>query len=194
MANQSICSVECCGKSSNTKGLCRAHYWRLWKYGDPLAGATPKGAARRFIHEVASPYSGNDCLIWPFATNPYGYGVYTRPERGITLASRYVCEIVHGAAPTPQHEAAHSCGNGHKGCVNPNHLSWKTPKDNTADKFRHGTVARGEQIVASKLTEAQVKEIRSLKGVKNQYELAEQFGVRQQTISRIHSRARWAWL
>ncbi|WP_292637037.1 hypothetical protein [Mesorhizobium sp.] len=50
--------------------------------------------------------------------------------------SRLVCEEVHGPPPSPDHEAAHSCDNGDLGCATKRHLSWKTPKENTADKFK----------------------------------------------------------
>jgi len=75
-------------------------------------------------------YDGEDCLIYPGGRKD-GYG-----------PSRYVCERAHGPAPTPQHEAAHSCGNGRFGCVHPKHLSWKTPKDNASDSLMHGTAGR----------------------------------------------------
>lgn len=29
------CTVEGCGKRESCVGLCRAHYWRKWRYGDP---------------------------------------------------------------------------------------------------------------------------------------------------------------
>lgn len=50
-----------------------------------------------------------------------------------------MCQKAHGDPPSPKHDAAHSCGRGHEGCVNPNHLSWKTKKQNQADRITHGT-------------------------------------------------------
>jgi hypothetical protein len=59
---------------------------------------------------------------------------------GDTLyAHRLMCQLAHGDPPTPDHIAAHSCGRGHEGCVNPNHLSWKTYSENELDKRVHGT-------------------------------------------------------
>lgn len=51
----------------------------------------------------------------------------------------YMCELVHGAPPTPDHEAAHSCGKGHEGCIHPKHLSWATHSENQLDRREHGT-------------------------------------------------------
>lgn len=33
---QHICSIANCGKVHDSKGLCRHHYNKLWRYGDPL--------------------------------------------------------------------------------------------------------------------------------------------------------------
>jgi hypothetical protein len=36
---QERCSVADCPERHSSKGFCKKHYWRFWKYGDPLAGA-----------------------------------------------------------------------------------------------------------------------------------------------------------
>lgn len=46
---------------------------------------------------------------------------------------RHMCKLKNGDPPTPDHEAAHSCGNGKHGCINPNHLRWATDAENMAD-------------------------------------------------------------
>lgn len=90
----------------------------------------------RFVKETALPFEGNECLEWPYSGNNWGYGQLTVAGR-LVVASRFVCEIAHGDPPTPEYQAAHSCGNGHLGCVNPQHLRWATPKENSADKIRN---------------------------------------------------------
>lgn len=105
-----------------------------------------------------------------------------------------VCEAVHGPAPSPHHEAAHTCGRGSSGCINPNHLRWATPTENQADKIEHGTSNRGERCAASRLTEDDVIEIRRLKGKMTQKEIAEIFGVNYITVGDIHNSRTWAWL
>jgi hypothetical protein len=111
-----------------------------------------------------------------------------------TVASRYVCELAHGAPPTPKHEAAHSCGNGKDGCVNQNHLSWKTRTENQADRLEHGTHNRGARQGRSKLNEDDVREIIALKGKEKQRDLAKRFGVTRMTVSSIHTGKNWAWV
>ena len=151
------------------------------------------GAPERYLREVVFPFSGERCLEWPHGTNGVGYGMVTF-EGKRQIASRVVCEAVHGPPPTPDLQAAHSCGNGDKGCVNPLHLRWATCAENHADKLLHGTTNRGERHGLAKLTREEVREIRRLKGVTHQREIATRFGVCQMSVSRIQRRVTWAWL
>lgn len=193
MADNLICSIPGCYKKTEAKGLCSAHYTRLRRHGDPLAGRTVVGEPAKFLQEVVLKFRGNDCLQWPYGRDRKGYGlIYIDGHH--CIASRIVCEAVEGPPPTDRHQAAHSCGNGHLGCVNPNHLSWKTPADNQADRLAHDTHNRGERHGISKLTEADVRTIRRLKGSIPQRKIASIFGVCQMQISNIHSGKAWGWL
>jgi hypothetical protein len=84
-------------------------------------------------------YSGADCLYWPFARDRNGYcGLIeakgTMYIYGKIRAHRLMCTIVNGAPPTSKHHAAHSCHNGHMGCIHPKHLHWATPAENGAER------------------------------------------------------------
>ncbi|MDV4166208.1 hypothetical protein R1538_34730 [Rhizobium leguminosarum] len=147
----------------------------------------------RFVNEVALRHTGDECLIWPFAKAGKGYGHLCIGGKPVYV-HRYICELVHGAPPTPEHEAAHSCGRGHLGCIAHGHLGWKTHIDNIADKIIHGTHNRGERAFGAKLTEADVREIISLKGVEPQNKLAKRFMVSKATISLINSGRNWGWI
>lgn len=187
------CSIPGCRKRHHAKGYCNAHYWRWCQYGNPLAGRTMNGMPEAYFEEVVLTYQGDECLIWPYARNSNGYGHLCVDGR-VRNAHREVCKRVHGPAPTPKHEAAHSCGKGHEGCVTKGHLSWKTKQQNQADKIIHGTHARGEEAAGAKLTAADVHQIRSLKGEVSQRILAERFGVSQWAIGDILRGRRWGWL
>lgn len=191
--SNSICSIPDCGKYAFGRGLCQNHYYRLRTHGDPLGGRESPGKLMRFIEDIALRWESDDCLKWPFSTNNAGYGQISVSGKR-TYAHRYVCELTHGVAPTTDHEAAHSCGKGHLGCVNPKHLSWKTPKENQADRIAHGTDMRGELHPSSKLTKEQVLEIISLKGSATQSEIARMFGVSQPSICLIHRGKNWAFV
>ena len=188
-----ICAVQGCGRFVQGRGYCTNHYSRMMNHGDPLGGKTPDGDAERFINEVAFLYDGDDCLKWPYNHNGKGYG--TLPYEGRKqYVHRIVCEHFNGPPPTAKHEAAHSCGHGRDGCISGNHLSWKTPVENAADRIGHGTHGRGEMSASAKLTESDVHQIRSLKDKLLQRELADKFGVSRGAISNIHNRRTWDWL
>lgn len=187
-----VCSIEKCEKMQVGRGLCRMHYSRLLRHGDPLVvkvERSHRGEPQCFYESVVLGYEGAECLIWPFGRFSNGYG-----KMGGRIVSRLVCEDEYGAPPTAEHEAAHSCGKGHLGCVTRAHLSWKTKAENMADKLSHGTHSRGERHGKSKLTESQAREILSLKGKVSQSSLAARFGVAAQTVGKIHSGQNWSWL
>lgn len=187
------CSVDMCNSPVLRRGYCSSHYWRLRRHGGPLGGRTPEGEPLRFIHEVALRHTSKECLTWPFGRTSRGYGGLT-VDGNMVLAHRYICELVHGAPPTPKHDAAHSCGKGHDACIAPGHLDWKTHAENEADKLEHGTHNRGERCGASKLTEAEARAILSMKGIETQSNLADRFGISSGAIAKIHSGRTWAWL
>lgn len=162
------------------------------KMPEPRAKAA-KGEPERFLREVALPYDGDECLIWPYARSRNGYGNMKRGDRNVVV-SRLVCEMVKGAPPSDIHEAAHSCGRGHDGCITPRHLSWKMPAENNRDKISHGTHLRGENQNGAKLNADEVQRIRSLEGSRSQRSIARQAGVSPQHVNDILRKKSWAWL
>lgn len=132
-------------------------------------------------------YQGSNCLTWPFS-RVRGYGNVSLNGK-IYYAHRMMCELVHGPAPAPEYEVAHSCGKGHEGCINPLHLSWKTRGENQADKRAHGTSGKGRRRY--KLTPEQVVEIRSLQGAVSVTNLAAKFRISRGTIRQIHLGQIW---
>lgn len=189
-----ICSIDGCGQNAWARGWCSAHYQRWRKRGCPLSGGTSPGALPQFIRDVALKHSSDECLIWPFACDANGYGRMNKGGNS-QLAHRVVCELVHGPAPTKKHNAAHSCGRGDKGCVSPRHLSWKTPKENSADMVLHGTVVRGEAAFCSRLANQDVPLIVELiQNGETQASVARKFGVDPSAISHLIRGRTWAWL
>ena len=184
-----ICSIDNCGKPAHGRGWCSDHYARWSRHGDPLAGRTVPGELERYFQEVVLPYKGDDCLIWPYSRS-CGYG-YVSTGGGRYRVHRLACEILQGPPPTPDHVAAHSCGNGHLGCVNPNHVRWATNVENMADAIEHGTTTAGTRHALAKLNDEQINTILSLKGDVTQRDLAARFGVTQSQISHIHTGKRW---
>lgn len=81
-----------------------------------------------------------DCWLWIGTTRRHGGGhrpaICIRDERGPRQqnAARVMCEIIHGPAPTPTHEASHLCEDEWL-CVNPDHLIWETKQENMARQW-----------------------------------------------------------
>lgn len=121
------------------------------------------------------------CLIWPFSTTR-GYGRFNYLGKSY-YAHVFMCELAKGPAPSDSHEAAHSCGDA--ACINPHHLSWKTPSENGLDCRKHGTHVRSRYGATGKITPEQAEIIRSFKGTKTLRELADEYGVSESAISNV---------
>lgn len=190
------CSIADCDRRAITRGWCKNHYERWRKHGSPTGGApspAPMGAPMAFVTRMLDSPPEQECVKWPYATNNRGYG--TMMFRGrFHAAARVVCILASGEPPSALHEAAHSCGAGNLGCVNPAHLRWATTEENNKDKIDHGTSTRGETQARSKLTENDVRAIRRLGGTMYQREIAALYGVTTSHVGFILSRKTWAWL
>jgi hypothetical protein len=138
------------------------------------------GLGIKYIREIAE-YEGDDCVLWPFSkTRGYGHLGYLG-ER--LYAHRFMCELIHGPAPSDIHEAAHSCGN--ESCITPRHLSWKTPTENALDCRLHGTSVRSRYGNAGKITSEQAATIRGLKDIQPMREIAAEYGISESAVSNI---------
>ena len=146
---------------------------------------TANGAPLEFIMETALRWDSDECLHWPYASIK-GYGVLAYNGKR-WLAHRLVCRISHGPSPDEANDAAHECGKGHLGCVNPKHLKWKSRSDNISDKILHGTHKSGDAHWNFRVTPEVTEAILAMKGKASQRRIGEKFGVSQMTVSRIHS-------
>lgn len=123
-------------------------------------------------------HQGDECLIWPFSRHAqYGRGM-VGSVGGQSWAHRAMCEMAHGPAPADKPQAAHNCGKGHEGCVNPRHLEWKTNSQNQIDRFRvHQNPSSRPQGRNHGFTERDVAAIRATyaAGGTTQMKLAEDY-------------------
>jgi hypothetical protein len=158
-----VCSVPDCNRLVRRRRCpyCALHYNRLCRNGDPLTLKRPaNGEPLRYLHEVAFNYDGDACLIWPYARTGGGRGWIHWPDHQGSSVHVLVCEHEHGARPLG-HEAAHSCGNGHLGCIARRHIRWATISENHADKVAHGRSGRGQSNPNAKLSVSEVLAIRA---------------------------------
>lgn len=189
-----VCKFEGCDGKYYARGYCQSHYERLLRNGSPqpIVIQSKKGIPLSWL-KLHINYQEDNCLIWPFGKMSNGYGVMYFRGR-VTNPHRLICIFAHGNPPTKKHEAAHSCGNGHLGCVNPKHLRWATPKENQLDKIKHGTMLRGEKCPIAKITKEDVRKIRSLDGTMLRKDIGHLFNLSRQTVNSIIWRKTWAWL
>jgi len=120
--------------------------------------------------------NGTPCQLWIRGVDYGGY-----PQTSINSvpigAHILACTIGNNYVRVENLEAAHECGN--KLCVNSEHLTFKTHKENAADKFKHGTIPL-------KLSSEQVSDIRKrCANGETQASLAEFYGVASSRISDI---------
>jgi len=189
-----VCTHHGCDQPHYGNGYCQCHYLRHKRHGSPLAQTRPaNGEAHKYLCQTVLVYDGDDCLLWPFNRNPGGYGQVWHAG-SLRLVSRVVCEATHGAPPTPNHVAAHSCGKGHEGCCTKRHLSWRTSAENNAEMVAHGTAPRGSRHGLAKLTEDDVRAIRSMRGSHRVQSIASSFNVTPSTIFAIFAGRSWSWL
>jgi HNH endonuclease len=184
------CSVTGCDRPRLARGLCSMHYQYAKRYDAlPPRTQTASWDMLRFIANALRSNS-DECCLWPHGKTGAGYGEMTLHGHR-RLVHRFVCEVVHGSAPSQKHEVAHSCGV--RACINPRHLRWDTRKGNHADKIIHGTAQRGDLNGSAKLTTAQVLQIRA-QPHKSVSGLAAEFGVDPSNIGHIRNRKSWRHL
>lgn len=131
-------------------------------------------------------HASDECLIYPFSKTYQGYGQVGYFGK-VRKAHRVMCELAKGPPPTPEHHAAHNCGKGHLGCVNPRHVDWKTPSENRMDQFAHGT---GNPPHLRRLTIDQVEEIKA--SAIACVDLAKQYNVSVAAIFKIKRGETWS--
>lgn len=162
----------------------------------------------KVIHQIKRFWSkvqkSDSCWLWTAGKFDTGYGQFRFAGRN-QGAHRLSWFFVHGEIPKGLY-VLHKCDN--RACVSPDHLWLGTAKDNAMDMARKGRChlqkhpeksprvsQRGELNGHAKLDAHRVRAIRNLvaSGL-SQRAVAEKFGVRQSSISRVISRnSRGGW-
>jgi hypothetical protein len=185
------CIIDGCLNIVIGNGLYRHHYDLKRRHGDPMIiGKVEKKQQQLAFIDRAVLCKDDQCLLWPYGNGGY-VRIWNKTKKRRHTVSRIVCEKIHGPPPTEAHEAAHSCGKGHLGCINGSHLRWDTHKGNMADMLIHDTVQHGERNKLSQLTAKQIIQIREMRYNYTNVQLSKIFGVSQVTISLIINNKRW---
>lgn len=150
-----------------------------------LAGIKLEIPPKRWLRNLMeNPPEDWHCVMWPFTRAQNGYG--TVGAKGKIRPHRIMCEWENGPAPGPKHQAAHKCGRGHEGCVNPRHLHWLTASENQLERYRQSGLQP-----RNKLTPEQVDEIRAMKDRERTVDTAARFGVTEANIRQIQAGKIW---
>lgn len=166
--NQACCSKACEGlrRMLSPKQIA-AHFWELVEKTD-------------------------SCWIWRGSIHWNGYGSFHSRPYGKKNAHRWAWALTHDTMPPSSIDVCHSCDN--RRCVRPDHLFLGTRRDNMRDAANKGRTLIGEQHPNAKLTDEQVRQLRSIKasqGITNAA-LGRQFGVSASQVSMICAGKRWA--
>lgn len=127
------------------------------------------------------------CWIWTGCLQPaMGHGQIAVGGKGIggkrIIGTHRVSWMVHRGPIPAGLIVCHRCDN--PPCVNPDHLFLGTKAENSRDMVRKGRQKRGEDLPQSKITDAQVEQIRAIIGIP-QTQIAAMFGLAQSTVSQI---------
>jgi hypothetical protein len=152
-------------------------------------------SADRCLAAITGRYRVNPatgCWEWSAGRHPLGYGIVWIDGK-CYRASRVAWVALRGPIPEGQC-ALHRCDN--PPCINPDpekHVFLGTKGENSRDMVTKGRSASGERHSQSKLTAAQVAEIRRLvaTGELTTEQIGARFGVRGPAISRIATGKRW---
>lgn len=131
------------------------------------------------------------CLEWQGGTTIWGYGCITI-NRKSHMAHRVSYELAYGPIPIGLY-VCHFCDN--PPCILPEHLVLGTQRANIHDMWRkkRGNPPRGERCARAKLTWEQVNEMRRryVTGGITQAQLATEYGIKEQSVSKIINFQRW---
>jgi HNH endonuclease len=143
---------------------------------------------------IAHSEAQGDCMVYYGSRNKHGYcriQVGGRKGRKF-LVHRLMWILVHGIIPD-EICVLHKCDN--PPCINPEHLFLGTRRENSADMVRKDRQSRhhyfGERSSHHKLTWVKVLQIRKIGRGMALRELADIFGVCQDTISSIRAHDTW---
>lgn len=150
-----------------------------------------RGEGQLFVEEAAY-HTGPDCILWPGARLPHGYG-QIKFDGKMRLAHRVVYYLRHGTWPAV---VRHTCDN--PPCCNPEHLLAGTPADNSQDMVDRGRSTAGAKHPGAKLTPEDVEHIRRtyIPGTGstnpgNGAALRKQYGISPTQLSRLVRGLRW---
>lgn len=185
------CFVENCEDQVVAKGMCNRHYLRHKRVGTVEDnGRSHASLSTRFFRKVDRTAT---CWIWTGNTSRNGYGSIQSGGKGSpTLSAHRLSYEMHKGQIPEGCVVMHSCDN--PSCVNPDHLSIGTFKENTADmiaKGRKRTIApKGIDNGKAKLNDSLVRYIRQ--SSKNAASIARELSLSANCIRGVRTGRTWS--
>ena len=189
-----VCGIKGCDAPVSPLGLCSDHWRRCSEFGAPTIDKPHFGkwvalpAMDRLMSQIQQE---NGCWIWVGSTDKDGYGRIRAKIGSVEIVKAHVLSyVLHTGEIIPKGMVVmHSCDNPR--CVNPNHLSVGTYKENSLDMFAKGraNVRKGEDAPGALLSRQDVEKI--LSDARPYEQIAADHGVARSTIGSIKQRKSW---
>lgn len=152
---------------------------------------TYQNVLRRLLASVLRD-SGSGCWVWQKYRNRRGYGCMTMRASLSFLAHRVSYTLFRDAVPSGM-MVCHHCDN--PPCCNPSHLFVGTRQDNMDDMKRKGRSPAGTASPNSKLTDADVMEIRRrYEAGERTEDIATRFNIKARNVSWVATGKAWSHL
>lgn len=188
--------------SDGHRGICKAcarETVRDWAQQNPARRRAQRRRAKRGLATPrpsleerfwAKVSKGADCWEWTAALGTTGYGVVTVRGRKQT-APRVAYELTMGPIPAGVC-VLHRCDN--RRCVRPNHLYLGSYRDNALDRESRGRShdRGGVRNGRARVSAAEVRQLRELRGAVTQEALARRFGISQTQVGAIQRGISWS--
>lgn len=120
------CLAPSCTNQPHAKGICRAHYMRIWRHGSFDLPVRIKPTLAERLAKYVSVDQATGCWLWTAALSTSGYGVLA-VNRTRFYAHRLSYEVHVGRIPDDL-TIDHLCRT--RRCVNPAHLEAVTMSEN----------------------------------------------------------------
>jgi hypothetical protein len=145
-----------------------------------------RGTLQERFERYYTPEPNSGCWLWLGGALRGGYG--QMHSKDIRLRRAHVASFFIHYGWVPENlDIRHSCDV--RSCVNPDHLTWGTRKENMEDARVRGRLMHGSGHYATKLTEQIVIEIRT--DPRKYKVIAEHFGTTEATVTQIKLRRTW---